>query len=105
MNDFLILYRLLKTVQAYENVEEQDALLLFNAERLRTTERQRDNLMLKLVNAGYVEGVTFIQDSYFHNRPAILWSESQPYMTIEGLEYLYGNQYMQDAANGRFFDG
>lgn len=97
MEDFRIIYRLLQAIIAYEKAEER-TLDFFLPERLKTSAENRDRLLVKLVRAGYVDGVRVADDINNLTQPVVLWSASAPSITIRGMEYLEENSMMRKAA-------
>lgn len=95
--DFRTIYRILKAVRSYELAEE-GSLLWFEPERLKTTAENRDRLVLKLIDKGYLKGFHIIRDIDGQTKPVIVWRDSSPEITIEGMEYLEENGLMKKAA-------
>ena len=98
MEDFRIIYRILKAIVEYEKAEEP-SLLYFEPERLKTTAENRDRLILKLVDAGYIKGIYTIDDIDGQTKPVIIWNRSTPTITVEGMQYLEENSMMRKVAN------
>ena len=97
MEEFRVIYRLLKAVAAYERAEEK-SLLWFEPDRLRTTVRERDRLAVKLLRAGYIAGLNVLDDIDNQMAPVVLWNASRPEITLAGMEYLEENSLMRRAA-------
>lgn len=95
MNDFKVMVRLLLAIQkSEENPPFTSALVSEKA--LRTTSRKRALLAIKLQNAGYIEGLITTED--IDNAPVeVLWSNSKPAITLEGLEYMATNKPLNKA--------
>ena len=94
MDDFKIIYRILKAIQNYETAEIK-TLEHFMPDILKTTKENRDRLILKLIDAGYVTGFRVVQEIDGLESPAIIWESSNPSITIKGLEYLEDNTMMK----------
>lgn len=97
MDDFKIIYRLLKAIIAYEKAEEK-TLEYFTPERMKTTAENRDRLLIKLMKSGYVEGIC--TSAGIDNFPdeVVIWNCFSPSITIKGMEYLEDNSMMKKAA-------
>ena len=94
MEDFKIIYRILKAIKHYEMAEIK-TLEHFTPDMLKTTKENRDRLILKLIDAGYVTGFRVVQKIDGLESPVILWETSNPSVTIKGLEYLEDNSMMK----------
>lgn len=96
MDDFRIIYRLLKQIRAFELLEEPD-WALFAPEVLKTSAMKRDNLALKLLDADYIDGLRLVEGINGMTRRVILWEYSSPSVTLKGLEYMEENSLMRRA--------
>ena len=94
MEDFRIIYRLLQAVIEWEKARLK-SLNMFRQEYTGASEEERDRLMLKLVDAGYVKGIRVVERIEDMPTPVIRWEESRPNITIEGMEYLEENSIMR----------
>lgn len=95
MNDFTVIYRILKAFQAAMDSDEFDASMI-SAERLKVSENRLNKLLVQLVKNGYIEGVllrTYSDSSTPETK--ILPSAT---ITLKGLEYLEDNSMMKKAA-------
>ena len=104
MDDFRIIYRILKQIRSMELSEEPCDTFL-DPEILKTTAPKRDNLVLKLLDSGYITGIRIIDGIDGQRMPHILWASSRPSVTLQGLEYLEENSMMKkakDLAKGIF---
>jgi hypothetical protein len=95
MNDFTVIYRILKALQKSMDSDEFDEAMIA-PERLKISETRRNKLLVQLVKNGYVEGIELrkYQDSSTAE-PFILPSAT---ITLKGLEYLEDNSMMKKAA-------
>lgn len=94
MNNFTIVYRILKALEASMNSDEFDADAI-SAERLKITENRRDKLLIQLLNAGYIENlhVKKYVDEVFPTVQIL----PDTTITLKGLEYLEENSLMSKA--------
>ena len=95
MNDFKVMVRLLLAIQkSEENPPFTSALVSEKA--LKANSKTRDLLAMKLQNAGYIEGLITTED--IDNAPVeVLWSNSKPAITLEGLKYMATNKPLNKA--------
>lgn len=96
MNDFTVIYRILKIFQAAMDYEEFDPDAI-SAERLKVSENKLNKLLIMLTKNGYIEGVT-VKQSVLSTIPEVC-IESSASITLKGLEYLEDNSMMKKAAN------
>lgn len=95
MNDFKVIARLLGAIRSCEGGPFNVAAV--SPEALGTTERQRDVLAVKLQNAGKISGLITTED--IDNAPLmVLWEQSSPEVTLEGLEYIATCDPLKSAA-------
>lgn len=96
MNDFTVIYRILKALQKSMDSDEFDEAMIA-PERLKISETRRNKLLIQLVKNGYVEGIELrkYKDSSTAE-PFILPSAT---ITLKGLEYLEDNSMMKKAAS------
>lgn len=95
MNDFTVIYRILKIFQAAMDYDEFDPDAI-SAERLKVSENKLDKLLIMLVKNGYIEGVT-VKKSVLSPLPEVRIEPSAA-ITLKGLEYLEDNSMMKKAA-------
>lgn len=95
MEEFTIIYRILRELRAAMDCEEEDPNRL-NPERLKTTLEKRNSLLLLLEKDGYISGVHSI--AYIGDAAPIVNIPPMPRITLKGLEYLQENTMMQKAA-------
>ena len=96
MDDFRIIYRILRNINIMAKAEEPDMRLL-SAQALKTTEENRDRLILNLIDDGYVKGFHVLDNVDGLLKPVILWDRSQPSITTAGMQYLQENSMMKKA--------
>lgn len=94
MNNFTIVYRILKALEASMDSDKFDADAI-SAERLKITENRRDKLLIQLLNAGYIENlhVKKYVDEVFPTVQIL----PDTTITLKGLEYLEENSLMSKA--------
>lgn len=92
MGDFNTIYKILAALRASMDYEEFDFRLI-SAEHLKISEPRRVSLMIMLVQAGYVTGVSFDEGA----GGDVMMSVSRPRLTLKGLEYLEENSLMKKA--------
>lgn len=91
MEDFRIIYRILKFLQQSMDFEEFDREG-FNAQRFSTNENRFHALLIQLQNAGYIEGLNIVQ---YIRQPKHIEPPIEPKITLKGLEYLEENSLMK----------
>lgn len=95
MNDFRIIYRILRILQKSMDCEEFDAAAL-SAESLGLSVPKWSRLMAMLINEGYISGAqTWNALDCSYPKVAL----ARPEITLKGLEYLEENSLMKKAAN------
>lgn len=94
MEDFRIIYRILKFLQQSMDFEEFDSEN-FTAERFGTNPNRFQALLIQLQKAGYIEGLNIVQ---YIRQPVSIQPPMRPSITLKGLEYLQENSLMKQAA-------
>ncbi len=95
MDDFRLIYKILRILQKSMDCEEFDRETLL-AERLGLTEPKWSRIMAMLLNEGYISGgQTWNAMDCGYPRVAL----GRPEITLKGLEYLEDNSLMKKAAN------
>lgn len=94
MEDFRIIYRILKFLQQSMDFEELDSEG-FHAERFGTNSNRFQALLIQLQRAGYIEGLDIVQ---YIRQPEYIEPPMHPKITLKGLEYLQENSLMKKAA-------
>lgn len=95
MEEFRIIYRILKTLRNNMDQEEIDPECI-SAETLKLTDPRWARLMTMLVEEGYIKGVV-VTRSMSSQYPLV--RVARPEITLKGLEYLEENTLMKRAAN------
>ena len=94
MEDFCIIYRILKFLQQSMDFEDFDSEG-FTAERFGTNPNRFQALLIQLQRAGYIEGLDIVQ---YIRQPEHIETPMHPKITLKGLEYLQENSLMKQAA-------
>ncbi len=94
MEDFRIIYRILKLLQQSMDFEDFDSEV-FTAERFGTNPNRFQALLIQLQRAGYIEGLDIVQ---YIRQPEHIELPMHPKITLKGLEYLQENSMMKKAA-------
>lgn len=94
MDDFKIIYRILKFLRDSMDFEEFDSEG-FNAESFGTNNNRFTALVIQLQKSGYIEGLSIKR--YARQTEQIIPPIS-PVITLKGLEYLNENSLMKKAA-------
>ena len=94
MDNFKIIYKILKIMEAAMDLEEFDTKTI-SKEVLNLTEARWCRIIAMLVNEGYITGVE-VWNSFDRGYPKV--ALSRPEITIKGLEYLEQNSLMKRAA-------
>lgn len=97
MNDFKVIYKILKILQESLEYEELDMDRL-SAEALGVTETYRKGLFRMLYQDGLIDGVT-IKHYINSGSQTILINPYRLCITMKGLEYLRENSMMKKCAN------
>lgn len=95
MEDFRIIYRILKFLRDSMDFEEFDSEG-FTAERFGTNENRFYALLIQLDRAGYIEG---LQVTRYIRSGIQVQTPIDVRITLKGLEYLNENSLMKQAAN------
>jgi hypothetical protein len=93
MDNFKLIYRVLRFLEAASRQEEFDDDS-FSAEHYKVNESLWANTLEMLVDRDYIKGVTVKRGADGH----VSLSISSPRITLTGLEYLQGNDFMRKAA-------
>ena len=96
MEQFRIIYRILRAMQRAMDCEEFDREQI-SAEALGISEPMWRRIMALLVKNGYIEGVRVIRCDQ-SDAPIIKYTGC-PEITMAGLQYLEENSMMKKAAN------
>lgn len=93
MDNFKVIYRILKALEASMDCDEFD-MDMISHEKLGITQNRWITLMRQLVKSGYIDGIAVSISA--DGIPTV--SVSNPCITLKGLEYLEENSLMQKAA-------
>ena len=96
MDDFKVIARLLAAIRASEESLVFDVALV-DEKVLKTTAANRDLLAVKLQKAGYIEGLTVIDDVDNQGAPFVAWDHSKPAVTLEGMTWMQTNEPLRKA--------
>lgn len=94
MNNFNIIYRILKYLEKAMDYDEAD-LDFISAEKFGVTQQRWVAIMEMLEAEGYIAGLSIKRSV----DGEVCCSVSHPRITLKGLEYLQENSIMQKAAN------
>ncbi len=95
VDDFKIIYRILKYLRDSMDYEEFDNES-FNAEIFGTNDNRFNALIIQLQKSGYIEGLNIRR----HKMSGVqILPPIKPVITLKGLEYLVDNGMMKKAAN------
>lgn len=95
MEDFRIIYRILKNLQKSMDLEEIDKDSI-SSEALKISEPRWCRIVAMLIHEGYITGAeTWNSMTQSYPRVAL----TRPEITLKGLEYLQENSLMKKAAN------
>ena len=95
MEEFSVIYKILKILKDTMDLEELDNNLL-SPEELRLSVPKLSRIMALMVKEGYITGVE-VWNSMSCGYPRV--SLTRPEITLKGLEYLEQNSLMKKAAN------
>ena len=96
MDNFVVIYKILKALEASMDFEEFDEQLI-SPERLGITKERRDKLLIQMQKEGYISGIGIVQ--YVNLASPSVDIPNSISITIKGLEYLAENSLMTKAAN------
>lgn len=95
MNNFKIIYKILKTIELSMDYEEFDEYSI-SLEVLGISQERYKIIINELVNEGYITGITLIPViGKLTKEPRII----KPTLTLKGMEYLEENSMMKKVAN------
>lgn len=96
MDNFTVIYKILKSLEKAMDYDEFDARQISHT-RLNISYQRWEKIMIMLVKSGYIEGVVYDQCSCDYS-PHIE-EPIAPVITLKGLEYLSDNTLMKKAGN------
>lgn len=94
MDNFKIIYRILRILEKAMDLEELD-MEQISAENLKIGEARWCSLMEMLSDEGYIKGIRISRSI----DGQIIVNQSNVRITLKGLEYLNENSFMKKAAN------
>ena len=95
MDDFRIIYRILKHLRDAMDFEEFDSEG-FTAQRFGTNENRFHALLIQLQESGYIDNLKVVR---YTRTPQQIQPPIAPRTTLKGLEYLSENSMMKKAAD------
>lgn len=95
MDDFRIIYRILKHLRDAMDFEEFDSEG-FTAQRFGTNENRFHALLVQLQESGYIDNLEVVR---YTRPPPQIQPPIAPRITLKGLEYLSENSMMKKAAD------
>lgn len=96
MDDFKVMYRVLKYLQAALDCDETDPEA-FSTKRLKVSENRLEQLLIIMQDEGLIKGLTITRTMSDSKRHIV--EPIKPEITLKGLEYLQENSMMKKAAN------
>lgn len=93
MDNFKVIYRILRYLEKAMDYDEADTSFI-SAGALKISEQRWAAIMEMLVTEGYIAGMAVSRS----RDGEVVISESNPRITLRGLEYLSDNSLMQKAA-------
>lgn len=94
MDNFKIVYKILKALEKGMDLEEFNTDLISN-EALKISYPRWEKVMIMLVKSGYIEGIVYNQCNSDYSSK--IEQPIMPVITIKGLEYLEENSLMKKA--------
>ena len=95
MNNFKIIYKILKAIEYSMDYEEFD-INSISAETLGITEERWKTIIIELVTDGYIRGISLMPIAGSSTKAIKI---NKPILTIKGMEYLEENSMMKKIAN------
>ena len=93
MDNFKVIYQILKYIECSMDYEEFDSEH-FTAEEFKISEPRFYNLLKALLDKGYITGIKFV--AYIGGEDFVI---NSPRLTIDGMEYLENNSNMKKIYN------
>ena len=87
MSDMKTIVRLLTAIRTAEEKPVWDPAYV-SEKVLKTSERERDILAVKLQKAGLIEGLITTEGIDNAPKNTVLWEQSEPEVTLKGIEYM-----------------
>lgn len=95
MDNFNIIYKILKALEAAMDYDEFDNNII-SYEKLHITYNRWESIMIMLSKEGYIDGIIYSQ--CMNDYSPVLEHPIQPVITLKGLEYLADNSIMKKVA-------
>ena len=96
MNNFKVIYRILKYLEASLDCEEFDVEAI-SPFRLDVTRERWEQILIMMQDNGYIKGIVVTKK--LGDMKRYISEPVCPEITIKGLEYLEENKFMRKAAN------
>lgn len=96
MENFKVIYRILKALEQAMDYEEFDVNKISHT-KMNISYQRWERIMIMLAKSGYIEGV--IYDQCGSEYCPHIEEPIQPVITLKGLEYLEENSLMRKTAN------
>lgn len=96
MDNFKIIYKILKSLEASLDFEETDVSAI-SPEKLGVTKARWEQLLIMMQDEGYIKGIVCTRSAGEDKRHIV--ELIKPVITLKGLEYLSENSFMKKAAN------
>lgn len=96
MNNFTVIYKILKSLEDAMDFEKFD-IELISPERLGVTKERRNKLLMEIQKNGYIDGLIIRQ--WIGSPSPCICEPINITITLKGLEYLSENSMMKKAAN------
>lgn len=96
MDNFAIIYRILKAQECAMDCDEVD-ISSISHERFNITYQRWEKILIMLADEGYIQGLVYSKS--LSDYTPHLTKPIQPSITLQGLEYLSDNSLMRKAAN------
>lgn len=94
MNDFQVIYKILRLLDKYRGCEDFDYELI-SAKAMKISFERWEQIMIEMQINGFIRGLVYNQtlsDKFPH-----LVEEMRPVITLKGMEYLADNSAMSKA--------
>lgn len=96
MDNFKVIYRILKHLESMMDCEETD-ISAISHERLGITRERWEQILILLQKNGYIEGI--VSTKTLSDDKAHIVEPIKPTITLRGLEYLSENSLLKKAGN------
>lgn len=93
MDNFKIIYKILKILEKAMDYDEFDSSLI-SADAMGISQNRWESIMIMLQDDGYIQGIQYIRSIGMRGIKLV-----DVRITLKGLEYLEDNSFMKKAAN------